>query len=77
MITNEERASIANLLDGAIIEQADGELEKIIRDIQDPNKDPKTVRKLTINLTFKPKPNRQDMGASFLMYGQKTKRWQV
>ena len=49
-----DKFNIANLAKGALIEQAEGEIQKVIDNIADPNTDCKKARKVTITLTFKP-----------------------
>jgi hypothetical protein len=53
-----EKLNIANIAEGALIEQADGEIQRVLENIADPNTDGKKARKVTITLTFKPS-NRQ------------------
>ncbi|EGD47078.1 hypothetical protein Cpap_1470 [Ruminiclostridium papyrosolvens DSM 2782] len=46
--------NILNLAKGALVEQADIEIQKVLENIADPNTDDKKARKLTITMTFKP-----------------------
>ncbi len=57
--------NIANLANGALAEQFDIELEKVLDNIADPNTDPKKARKITINITFKPSETRDFSAVSF------------
>jgi hypothetical protein len=49
-----ERFNIANLQNGAVLEQADIVANKIYENIADPNTDIRKKRKMTITLTFVP-----------------------
>ncbi|MGE4274078.1 MAG: hypothetical protein AB7E31_14650 [Desulfitobacterium sp.] len=51
--------NILELAKGAIQEQINLELAKVMDNIVDPNTDAKTARKLTISLTLKPDENRE------------------
>lgn len=51
--------SVLEMAKGAILEQTDNEMTKIMSNILDPNTDPKKARKLTITLTFKPDESRE------------------
>lgn len=42
--------NLANLQNGAVIERVDLELQKIARNIQDPNTDPQKARTLTLKI---------------------------
>jgi hypothetical protein len=46
--------NILNIAKGALVEQADVEIQRILENISDPNTDIKKVRKLTITMSFKP-----------------------
>ena len=48
--------SILNIRGGSAIELMDGEIEKVLRNIQDPNMDPKAKRSCTLTLSFSPDP---------------------
>ena len=52
--------SIATLADGAVIERADYQLQRVQEDINDPNTPPDAVREVTIKLQFKPSSDRED-----------------
>jgi hypothetical protein len=49
-----ERINIANIAKGALVEQADTEIKKILENIADPNTDIKKKRTLTIKVDFIP-----------------------
>jgi hypothetical protein len=49
-----DKINIAALARGALIEQSDGEIQKILDNILDPNTDPKKKRTLTITVSFTP-----------------------
>lgn len=53
-----DKLTIANIARGAVVEQFDSELEKVLENIMDPNTDPKKVRKIQINLQIKPNEKR-------------------
>lgn len=44
---------------GALAEQLNAELSKVLENIADPNTDSKTKRKVTLTLTFKPDEDRE------------------
>lgn len=52
-------SSILEMAKGAILEQTDNEVTKILSNILDPNTDPKKARKLTITVTFKADDSRE------------------
>lgn len=62
MYTDDEKLSLANLGSGAVTELFDTELEKVLKNIIDPNLDAKQTRKITLDIIFKPDGNR-DIGA--------------
>lgn len=45
---------LSELMNGGLQERVDVELEKIIKNINDPNTDAEAVRSVTVKLTFKP-----------------------
>ena len=45
--------NIANIANGALVEQVDIEIERVLANIMDPNTDTKIQRKITIVLNFK------------------------
>ena len=49
-----DKLNIANFAKGALVEQADDEIQKVLDNILDPNTDSKKARKVQITLTFKP-----------------------
>jgi len=54
MQTSEQRTTLANLAKGAAMELFDIELEKVLENIADINRDPKKARELNIVLKFVP-----------------------
>jgi hypothetical protein len=46
--------NILNMAKGALVEQAEIEIQKILENIADPNTDEKKTRKLSITVSFKP-----------------------
>ena len=54
-----ENLNIANIARGALLEQFDVELEKVLTNIADPNTDTKKARQIDIKVVFKPN-NRRD-----------------
>jgi hypothetical protein len=53
-----DRLSISNLAKGALVEQFEMELEKVLDNIVDPNTDAMKARKIQINLEIKPNESR-------------------
>lgn len=53
-----EKLTIANIARGALTEQFETELEKVLENIIDPNTDAKKSRKITISMEFKPNEQR-------------------
>lgn len=51
--------SVLEMAKGAILEQTDNEMARIMANILDPNTDAKKARKLTITLTFKADETRE------------------
>lgn len=49
-----DKLNILNIAKGALVEQADVEIQRILENIADPNTEIKKPRKLTITMTFKP-----------------------
>ena len=49
-----EKLTLANLCGGAIQEKMDRAIEKVARNILDPNTDPKKKRSITLKLIFQP-----------------------
>ncbi len=58
MYTKEETLNLANLGDGAAVELFEAELNKVLKNIMDPNTDAKQSRSITMKVTFKPDENR-------------------
>ena len=58
MYTKEETLTLENLGNGAAVELFDEALEKVLKNIMDPNTDPKAERSITMKVTFKPDENR-------------------
>ena len=54
MYTSEELVSLNNLGNGAAVEMFDNELEKVLNNLQDINKDGKAERSITLTVKFKP-----------------------
>ena len=55
--------TLANLKEGALEEMFQGELERVIKDIQNPNTDPVDKRAITMKVVFAPfKGNREMCG---------------
>jgi len=61
----QERLNIANIAKGALVEQADEEIQKVLDNIKDPNTDPTKVRKVSITITFKPNERRNIASVNF------------
>lgn len=57
--------SILELKNGAFLETADKEFTGIIQNIRDPCTSPGKVRKLQLEISFKPDDNRETIGVSF------------
>lgn len=54
MYTSEELVSLTNLGNGAAVEKFDLELERVLHDLDDINKDPNAERTITLVVKFKP-----------------------
>lgn len=54
MFTTEEETSLMNLAEGAAIEMFDQELIKALKNIEDPNRDGKLEREVTLVVKLKP-----------------------
>ena len=48
MHTNEEKLTLSNLGNGAAVELFGIELRRVLKDVMDPNTDPKAVREITL-----------------------------
>lgn len=53
--------SVANIADGALIEQMNFEVQKVLNNIIDPNTDATKKRKVTVSLTFVPSSDDRNM----------------
>lgn len=53
------KINVLELAKGAIIEQIDNEMGKVLANLLDPNTDTKTKRKLTVNLIFEVDEDRE------------------
>lgn len=51
---HEERLTLATICGGAVQEKVDRALEKVTKNIIDPNTDPKKKRSITLKITLKP-----------------------
>lgn len=60
-----DKLTIANLAKGALVEQFEAELEKVLGNIIDPNTDPKKARKITMTLEIKPNDKRNMADVKF------------
>lgn len=61
------KKSIVEISNGAILERADYELERIMANLNDPNTNPAKKRKLTIELTFNANDDRSMINISALV----------
>ena len=66
MFTNEDPMSLNNLKEGAAVEMFDMELQKVLNDLVDPNKDRLATRSVTLTVTFKPDKHREDITPVYL-----------
>ena len=57
--------NIATIAGGALIEQVDEEIRKVLENIADPNTDPEKNRKVIIHLTISGEQNREIADLSF------------
>ena len=57
--------NIANIADGALVEQVDAEIRRVLENIADVNTDPCAKRKIIIHLTFEGKDDRDVADVSF------------
>lgn len=58
-MTKEERKSILQMAQGAIMERVDYEMSRVLDNILDPNTKATAKRKLTVTLTFAPDDERE------------------
>lgn len=56
---------LGEIAKGALEEQFEAEFQNVLKNIADPNTDPKKARKVTITLTLKPNEKRNIAGMSF------------
>lgn len=61
MHTKDETVNLENIGGGAAMELFDVEWRRVLKDIMDPNTDPKAERSITVKITVKPDENR-DLG---------------
>ena len=61
MYTAEEKISLSNIGNGAANEQFERELDRVVKDILDPNTEAKATREINVKLIFKPDEDR-DIG---------------
>lgn len=54
-----DRLNLAEMAQGAFMEQFHRELGQVLENISDPNTDPKKARKITLSMTLKPDENRE------------------
>lgn len=54
----QNKLNLAEMAQGAFMEQFHRELGRVLANIADPNTDPKKTRKLTLTMTLKPDENR-------------------
>lgn len=66
-MSKEIELNLSKLADGAIQEKLNGELQKLFKNIHDPNTNAKDKRAITIKLEFAPDDNRQviNLNSSF------------
>jgi hypothetical protein len=73
--------TLENLCGGAALELFQSELDKVLRNIQDPNTDAKAVRKVTLEVIFAPDDEREvgavSVKASTKLSGLKAAKSQV
>jgi uncharacterized protein YuzE len=53
------KLNLAEMAQGAFMEQFHRELNQVLTNIADPNTDPKKARKITLTMTLKPDENRE------------------
>lgn len=53
-----ENVCLKNLAGGAALERFDHEFERVLKNICDPNTDPKKIRKIKLTITLKPSEDR-------------------
>ena len=60
-----QNLNIANIAGGALVEQVDSEIKRVLANIMDPNTDPLKKRKIIITLEFNPAEDRDISDVSF------------
>ena len=55
----QNKLNLAEMAQGAFMEQFHRELNQVLANIADPNTDPKKARKITLTMTLKPDENRE------------------
>ena len=55
----QSKLNLAEMAQGAFMEQFHRELNQVLANIADPNTDPKKARKITLTMTLKPDENRE------------------
>ena len=55
----QSKLNLAEMAQGAFMEQFHRELNQVLANIADPNTDPKKARKITLTMTLKPEENRE------------------
>ncbi|MBW2342526.1 MAG: replication terminator protein [Deltaproteobacteria bacterium] len=75
MHTKEELLSLSNIGDGAAMEMFDLELGRILKNIMDPNTEPKAAREIVLKVKFRPDEDRDlaqvDVAVSSKLAGSK------
>jgi hypothetical protein len=61
-----QNMNIANIANGALVEQVDIEIRRVLENIMDPNTDTEKKRKITIMLEFKCDDNRDVSDVKFI-----------
>ena len=57
--STQNKLNLAEMAQGAFMEQFHRELNQVLANIADPNTDPKKARKITLTMTLKPDENRE------------------
>lgn len=65
MLDGPVSCNIGNICGGAVPEQFEHELKRILANIADPNTDPEAKRSLTLEFKFTPSPDRKAAVVSF------------
>lgn len=64
MDKSENYFDLNRLAEGAFAEKLNEAIREVAENIQDPNTEPTTARKITVNINFKPNKNRHMVGVS-------------